>query len=256
MKKAYELSVLCDCEIALIIINHNNKLVQYASTDMDKILLKYTEYNEPHESRGNADFLNLQDKDEDDDGDFPDSMAPKSPEKFTTMPNGGYYPQVPLEKAASVRRQSKSGDAQRAGDAHQSNTNNGGSTSSAPVVAGGNQVWGQQVMHAPPDEHGHPPQFSSDRQLEAPPYLMDGPGGLPPPPPPHLHHLSPPSHHHHHFQPPPPPPPPHHHHHHPHQAAPPSAFFNPGYQDFQGALVAQNKMGDGTSGRAGGANDK
>lgn len=43
MKKAYELSVLCDCEIALIIFNSNNKLVQYASTDMDKILLKYTE---------------------------------------------------------------------------------------------------------------------------------------------------------------------------------------------------------------------
>ncbi|PKK62790.1 SRF-like protein [Rhizophagus irregularis] len=43
MKKAYELSVLCDCEIALIIFNSNNKLVQYASTDIDKILLKYTE---------------------------------------------------------------------------------------------------------------------------------------------------------------------------------------------------------------------
>ncbi|KAJ3217568.1 myocyte enhancer factor [Dinochytrium kinnereticum] len=107
MKKAYELSVLCDCEIALIIINHNNKLVQYASTDMDKILLKYTEYNEPHESRGNADFLNLQDKDDDDDGDFPDSggAANKATqEKFTTMPNGGYYPQVPPEKVVNRRQ--------------------------------------------------------------------------------------------------------------------------------------------------------
>ncbi|NXU05781.1 MEF2A factor, partial [Buphagus erythrorhynchus] len=36
MKKAYELSVLCDCEIALIIFNSSNKLFQYASTDMDK----------------------------------------------------------------------------------------------------------------------------------------------------------------------------------------------------------------------------
>jgi hypothetical protein len=43
MKKAYELSVLCDCEIALIIFNNNGKLVQYASTDIDKILMKYTE---------------------------------------------------------------------------------------------------------------------------------------------------------------------------------------------------------------------
>ncbi|XP_072140059.1 myocyte-specific enhancer factor 2D homolog isoform X4 [Mobula birostris] len=57
MKKAYELSVLCDCEIALIIFNHSNKLFQYASTDMDKVLLKYTEYNEPHESRTNADIV-------------------------------------------------------------------------------------------------------------------------------------------------------------------------------------------------------
>lgn len=57
MKKAYELSVLCDCEIALIIFNTTNKLFQYASTDMDKILLKYTEYNEPHESRTNSDIM-------------------------------------------------------------------------------------------------------------------------------------------------------------------------------------------------------
>uniref|UniRef100_A0A8D3EG23 Myocyte enhancer factor 2cb n=1 Tax=Scophthalmus maximus TaxID=52904 RepID=A0A8D3EG23_SCOMX len=57
MKKAYELSVLCDCEIALIIFNSTNKLFQYASTDMDKVLLKYTEYNEPHESRTNSDIV-------------------------------------------------------------------------------------------------------------------------------------------------------------------------------------------------------
>ncbi|GLD75292.1 myocyte-specific enhancer factor 2C-like protein [Lates japonicus] len=59
MKKAYELSVLCDCEIALIIFNSTNKLFQYASTDMDKVLLKYTEYNEPHESRTNSDIVDL-----------------------------------------------------------------------------------------------------------------------------------------------------------------------------------------------------
>uniref|UniRef100_A0A2I3THK1 Myocyte enhancer factor 2C n=2 Tax=Pan TaxID=9596 RepID=A0A2I3THK1_PANTR len=61
MKKAYELSVLCDCEIALIIFNSTNKLFQYASTDMDKVLLKYTEYNEPHESRTNSDIVEVRD---------------------------------------------------------------------------------------------------------------------------------------------------------------------------------------------------
>ncbi|KAA0202753.1 hypothetical protein HAZT_HAZT006651 [Hyalella azteca] len=60
MKKAYELSVLCNCEIALIIFNSSNKLFQYASTDMDKVLLKYTEYNEPHESRTNNDIVEPQ----------------------------------------------------------------------------------------------------------------------------------------------------------------------------------------------------
>ncbi|KAI6178575.1 MADS-box domain-containing protein [Aphelenchoides besseyi] len=59
MKKAYELSVLCDCEIALIIFNSSNKLFQYASTDMDRVLLKYTEYQEPHESRTNADIMDV-----------------------------------------------------------------------------------------------------------------------------------------------------------------------------------------------------
>ena len=59
MKKAYELSVLCDCEIALIIFSSSNRLYQYASTDMDKVLLKYTEYNEPHESLTNKNIARL-----------------------------------------------------------------------------------------------------------------------------------------------------------------------------------------------------
>lgn len=62
MKKAYELSVLCDCEIALIIFSSSNKLYQYASTDMDKVLLKYTEYNEPHESLTNKNIIEVSDK--------------------------------------------------------------------------------------------------------------------------------------------------------------------------------------------------
>ncbi|XP_070691495.1 myocyte-specific enhancer factor 2D isoform X2 [Pempheris klunzingeri] len=78
MKKAYELSVLCDCEIALIIFNHSNKLFQYASTDMDKVLLKYTEYNEPHESRTNADIIEALNKKEHRDSESPDTEEPFS----------------------------------------------------------------------------------------------------------------------------------------------------------------------------------
>ncbi|XP_017537515.1 myocyte-specific enhancer factor 2D isoform X6 [Pygocentrus nattereri] len=87
MKKAYELSVLCDCEIALIIFNHSNKLFQYASTDMDKVLLKYTEYNEPHESRTNADIIEALNKKEHRDSESPDpeepfSLTPRTEEKY------------------------------------------------------------------------------------------------------------------------------------------------------------------------------
>ncbi|KAI9247097.1 hypothetical protein EDC94DRAFT_367551 [Helicostylum pulchrum] len=67
MKKAYELSVLCNCEIALIILNNsNNKLVQYASNDIDKVLMRYTEYDEPYESKSNEDFTNASEKGDDD----------------------------------------------------------------------------------------------------------------------------------------------------------------------------------------------
>ncbi|XP_074992131.1 myocyte-specific enhancer factor 2C-like [Calonectris borealis] len=78
MKKAYELSVLCDCEIALIIFNSTNKLFQYASTDMDKVLLKYTEYNEPHESRTNSDIVEILRKKELSGCDSPDPDADDS----------------------------------------------------------------------------------------------------------------------------------------------------------------------------------
>uniref|UniRef100_A0A3Q3RXH9 Myocyte-specific enhancer factor 2A-like n=1 Tax=Mastacembelus armatus TaxID=205130 RepID=A0A3Q3RXH9_9TELE len=87
MKKAYELSVLCDCEIALIIFNSSNKLFQYASTDMDKVLLKYTEYNEPHESRTNSDIVEALNKKEHRGCDSPDTEAsyiltPSTEEKY------------------------------------------------------------------------------------------------------------------------------------------------------------------------------
>ncbi|PVV04783.1 hypothetical protein BB560_000707 [Smittium megazygosporum] len=66
MKKAYELSTLCECDIALIIFNSQGKLVQYSSADMNKILLRYTEYGEPVESFTNVDCSQIftEDKEE------------------------------------------------------------------------------------------------------------------------------------------------------------------------------------------------
>ena len=40
LKKAYELSILCDVEIAVIMITSNRKLYQYASSNMNSILIR------------------------------------------------------------------------------------------------------------------------------------------------------------------------------------------------------------------------
>ncbi|CAK0782798.1 hypothetical protein CVIRNUC_005993 [Coccomyxa viridis] len=75
MKKAMELSVLCGCDIALVIFNSNSKLFQYSSTDMDAILQKYSKMcNQPHEVRNNQDlykqhFASEGGDDDEDDGD-------------------------------------------------------------------------------------------------------------------------------------------------------------------------------------------
>jgi hypothetical protein len=42
MKKAYELSVLCNCDVALVMFTPNNKLFMYSNRPMDDLLLKYT----------------------------------------------------------------------------------------------------------------------------------------------------------------------------------------------------------------------
>ncbi|KAF8005843.1 hypothetical protein BT93_K0198 [Corymbia citriodora subsp. variegata] len=41
LKKAYELSILCDAEIALLIFSSSGKCYQFASHDMDRTIVKY-----------------------------------------------------------------------------------------------------------------------------------------------------------------------------------------------------------------------
>jgi len=78
LKKAYELSILCDVEIAVIMITSNKKLYQYASSNMNSILIRwlthghiritfehvivkcrYTEFKDPDENKTNADILDV-----------------------------------------------------------------------------------------------------------------------------------------------------------------------------------------------------
>jgi hypothetical protein len=67
IKKAMELSLLCDCQIALVIFEKRSEktnpserlsLVQYATKDMDDILLRYSN-KEPTQSLSNHDYNKL-----------------------------------------------------------------------------------------------------------------------------------------------------------------------------------------------------
>ena len=50
IKKAYELSILCGCEIALVIFDSRGKLYQYGSHGTAQTLLKYADTGDAVES--------------------------------------------------------------------------------------------------------------------------------------------------------------------------------------------------------------
>lgn len=54
MKKAMELSILCDSEIMLVIFN-GDKLFQYSSSSIEGIMKRYKEYDGPYEALTNKD---------------------------------------------------------------------------------------------------------------------------------------------------------------------------------------------------------
>ncbi|KAJ1948491.1 Myocyte-specific enhancer factor 2D [Linderina macrospora] len=91
LKKAYELSVLCDCEIAVIIFSSQNKLVQYASTNMDKVLMRYTDYGEPNESLTNTQCASI----------YRDGDADDHPLSALDAPNTASTPGVPHSELPS-----------------------------------------------------------------------------------------------------------------------------------------------------------
>lgn len=42
-KKAHELAVLTDSDVAVIVFGHNGRLAEFCSGDIDRLLLRYTE---------------------------------------------------------------------------------------------------------------------------------------------------------------------------------------------------------------------
>ncbi|XP_050150886.1 MADS-box protein AGL42-like isoform X10 [Malus sylvestris] len=49
LKKAYELSVLCDAEVAVIIFSQKDRLYEFSSSDMRETLTRYRKYAKDHE---------------------------------------------------------------------------------------------------------------------------------------------------------------------------------------------------------------
>ena len=56
MRRAMELSVLCDCDVAVIVYDSRGRLYQFSSGSMDTILSRYSRTcTEPHESHTTED---------------------------------------------------------------------------------------------------------------------------------------------------------------------------------------------------------
>eukprot|EP00166_Cyanidium_caldarium_P004620 ctg_4999.g643 len=59
-KKVMELSILCDCEIGIVMFNHNGKLVEYSSGGVERLsdlVRRWGEYTGPAESKSNRTAL-------------------------------------------------------------------------------------------------------------------------------------------------------------------------------------------------------
>lgn len=57
IKKATELSVLCGCDVALLVFNSNQKLSIYSSRDVNELIVRYTEYPEVPELKTTEDYF-------------------------------------------------------------------------------------------------------------------------------------------------------------------------------------------------------
>jgi len=105
-KKAMELSILCDCEIALLVYNSNEKVFQYCSNDLEEVLKKCTESEDLCQSFTNADYTTAftQKKEEDLDEKLyeePDLMESQS----TIGENGELFTKIiptPMPQPAAI----------------------------------------------------------------------------------------------------------------------------------------------------------
>lgn len=84
IKKAMELSILCGCEIALVMFNSQGKLIQYSSGDIDQTLSKFID-EKPQEAYTNEhlpNFANKDDKDKQSGGEEHQALLPAGNQHF------------------------------------------------------------------------------------------------------------------------------------------------------------------------------
>jgi hypothetical protein len=55
LKKAMELSILCQCEVAVVIFSQHGKLFEYANKDMGKLLQRREDHRTERDSKTNVD---------------------------------------------------------------------------------------------------------------------------------------------------------------------------------------------------------
>jgi len=59
IKKAMELSILCDCDVAVLVSDRTGDLVQYASTDINKLWQRFMSASQPFKVLDNSNYQEL-----------------------------------------------------------------------------------------------------------------------------------------------------------------------------------------------------
>ncbi|KAK4040076.1 hypothetical protein C8A01DRAFT_35949 [Parachaetomium inaequale] len=132
-KKAYELSVLCSVDVAVVIFGNNKKLHQFSSRDMREMLQRWTLHGEPNEYKIPSDFNGGADDDDDeDDNGTPPQGEGMEPQMFP--PHFQTQPQFPVIRHHTA--------------------------SASPPIPNG--VFGQQRGHTPQPQMGSRPSSRND----------------------------------------------------------------------------------------------
>ncbi|WVQ71912.1 hypothetical protein IAR50_001454 [Cryptococcus sp. DSM 104548] len=115
MKKAWELSVLCQADVSIVIFSAAGKAYEFSSKELDQQIERYFDYEGLIERRRAAEFAAMALAGEDDDEDDDDNPGRGAGSKSKTGPNGQPAPTRSLKgkevyKPRTVRAQSSRGE--------------------------------------------------------------------------------------------------------------------------------------------------